>query len=141
MSAREAGLSAEHLGGGRRGGDAEARPPSALEACDGGAEGGGLAGAGRADDEDQRLRAGHGCGGFALGPVEASPATASGSPAPSSTCGVRRMVEDARLPRRGSLAVVKRRSSDRLGHRVGRRARRSVPAGPAAGEVDERGWR
>ena len=46
-------------------------PSSALEGCDGGAEGGGLAGAGGADDEDERGGAGDGSGDVELGRVEA----------------------------------------------------------------------
>ncbi len=49
---RDAGLSGEDLGGGGGGGDSEHGPTIGAELIDGGGEGGGLAGAGRSDDED-----------------------------------------------------------------------------------------
>ena len=48
-----AGLGGEHFGCGRRGGDAEHRSTVGAELGDGGCKRGGLAGAGRADDEHE----------------------------------------------------------------------------------------
>ena len=60
------GLHREHLRCCRGGGDAEHDPVVAAELVDGGGEGGGLAGAGRADHQDQIRAAGDRGGGLGL---------------------------------------------------------------------------
>ena len=66
----DTGLVFEYLGCSGRRGDAEDGSPVGSELGDGGSEGGGLAGAGGADDEDELLVTGHAGRGVGLGDVE-----------------------------------------------------------------------
>ena len=63
----DAGLLRQHLGAGGRRGDAEHGAAVGAEVLDGGAQCGGLAGAGGADDEDEIGVAGDGARGVGLG--------------------------------------------------------------------------
>jgi hypothetical protein len=60
----------EDLGGLRCRGDAEHGPAGAAQILGGGAQGGGLAGTGGADDEDEAIVSGDGCSGAGLEDVE-----------------------------------------------------------------------
>ncbi len=72
------GLVGQHLGRRRRRGDAEHGSPISAQLGDGRSEGGGLAGAGRADDEHDVGRAGDSGRGFGLGGVEVQSAASHG---------------------------------------------------------------
>ena len=96
---------AEDVGGGGRGGDPEHRPTVGAELLDRGGEGGGLAGAGRADDQHQIAVSGDRRRGLRLDDGQRARRSATAASGWSGPCGRGggRPSRAGRLPGRGWL--------------------------------------